>query len=512
MAKKNKNEAKVEYGDFQTPAQLAAKVIAILAQQDFAPQTIIEPTCGYGNFLIEAIRIFPDANRYIGVEINADYLSYLRNKIKNVDVPGTVEIIQGDFFLLDWPRILKSIVEPVLIIGNPPWVTSSDLGTINSQNLPSKSNFHARRGYDAITGKSNFDISEWMLLKYLEWLKEIKGVIAILCKTSIARKILFYLWKNKISLSSSQIFHFDAHEYFGASVDACFLVLNMLGGKAESRCLVYSNLDSTQPVTSIGYNDGFVVSNMESYSRWRHLTGTDDAYLWRSGIKHDCSKVMEFKKNAEKYNNGYGDVVDIEDDHIYPMLKSSDISNGIIQYGRKYMLVTQKYVGEDTHKIKMNAPRTWEYLEKHKDILNKRSSSIYKNKPLFSVFGVGHYSFSPWKVAISGFYKKLGFQVIGSVNEKAVVFDDTVYFLMCWSEEEATFIASILNSKPAQEYYGSMIFWADKRPITIEILKRLDIRRLSAVLGKEETYLRFMRKRLGYEQQKTTGQLSLDIA
>jgi hypothetical protein len=155
------------------------------------------------------------------------------------------------------------------------------------------------------------------------------------------------------------------------------------------------------------------------------------------------------------------------------------------------MLVTQQRVGEDTSYLRVKAPRTWSYLKHHTALLDKRGSIIYKNKPAFSVFGVGPYSFAPWKVAISGFYKKLHFVKVGPVNGKPVVFDDTIYFLPCQSEEEAEFIEGLLRSEAAQAFLHSMIHWDEKRPVTIEILKRLNIQKLAAMLGHEEDYFRF---------------------
>ncbi len=45
------------------------------------------------------------------------------------------------------------------VIGNPPWVTNSRQGKNSSLNVPLKSNIYGLKGIDAITGKSNFDIS-----------------------------------------------------------------------------------------------------------------------------------------------------------------------------------------------------------------------------------------------------------------------------------------------------------------------------------------------------------------
>ena len=77
----------------------------------------------------------------------------------------------------------------ILVIGNPPWVTNSDLGQLGSNNLPTKTNFQGLRGFDARTGKSNFDISEWILVRLIEALPP-DGAIAMLCKTMTARKVL----------------------------------------------------------------------------------------------------------------------------------------------------------------------------------------------------------------------------------------------------------------------------------------------------------------------------------
>ena len=77
---------------------------------------------------------------------------------------------------------------------------------------------------------------------------------------------------------------------------------------------------------------------------------------------------------------------------------------------------------------------------------------------------------------------------IGPVNGKPVVFDDTINFLPCWSEEEATFIEFLLTSGAARAFFRSMIYWDEKRPITVHILKRLSIRKLAAELGREDEY------------------------
>jgi len=151
------------------------------------------------------------------------------------------------------------------------------------------------------------------------------------------------------------------------------------------------------------------------------------------------------------------------------------------------MLVTQRTVGESTAPIRYKAPKTWAYLNDHGELFAKRKSSIYKNRPRFSIFGVGEYSFAPWKVAISGLYKQLRFVIVGPHAGKPVVFDDTCYFIPCQSEKESQYLAGLLNSEAARQFFQSFIFWDAKRPITIDILRRLDLVALAKELGVEDT-------------------------
>jgi hypothetical protein len=488
-AKPRKAKAVTEFGDFQTPAALALAATRVLCRLGIRPRSILEPTCGVGGFIRAAIACFPEAESITGVDINQDHLTTADNGATGLH-DHRVRLQQGDFFRVDWKSIVSTSGEPWLIIGNPPWVTSAELGSIESANLPEKSNFHGRMGIEAITGKSNFDISEWMLLRYLDWLEGHIGTIAVLCKTAVARKILLHIWKKRVGMRSARMFKIDALSHFGAAVDACFFVLEIEPNVNTFTCHIFDSLEAATPAQEIGFLDGHIISDVAAFSLHRHLLGPEDRYVWRSGVKHDCSKVMELRTTPEGYQNGLHEILSLEATFLFPMLKSSDIGNGRIEC-RGVMLVTQRLVGEGTDCIRTKAPMTWDYLQRHAALLEKRGSVIYKNKPAFSVFGVGPYTFAPWKVAISGFYKKLRFVKIGPVNGKPVVLDDTIYFLPCWSEEEAGFVQDLLRSETAQAFFKSMIHWDEKRPITVEILKRLSIRKLAESLGRDDEYSRF---------------------
>lgn len=496
-----KDAKRWEFGDFQTPPALAAQALQRLrAMLPFVPKTIIEPTCGVGAFLIAAANAFPEAEKILGVEIDATYLAKLRESVEGQAFSDKVELIRGDFFKLDWEAILEPFPKPILFVGNPPWVTNADIGLIKGDNLPQKSNFQKHKGFDAVTGKANFDISEWMILKQMDWINRHGGAVAMLCKTAVARKILNSAWKAHKPIGGCACIEIDAMAHFGAAVDACFFVVERRKDAPSTDCDFYHSLEQEEPSTIFGFHDGMVISNVDSYYQHRSLIGGEKHYTWRSGVKHDCSKVMELRCSDEGLFNGLGEQVDIEQTHLYPLLKSSDVAHGRVNKSRLKVLITQRRVGDDTAAVLQNAPDTWTYLQQHRAWLDKRGSVIYRGKPPFSIFGIGPYAFADWKVAISGFYKRLSFQLIGPQGGKPAMVDDTVYFLPCNTQKEAKFLHDILNSEVAREALESMTFWNDKRPITVDLLKRLNIGKLAESLGRGQEYIMFTKKKADIEQ------------
>jgi len=193
---------------------------------------------------------------------------------------------------------------------------------------------------------------------------------------------------------------------------------------------------------------------------------------------------MEFWKEEDAYRNGYGKIVELEDEYLFPVLKSSEVAGGKTKRPTRFMLITQQHIGQDTAEIEARAPKTWRYLLDHAEALDRRGSSVYKKRPRFSVFGIGDYTFAPWKVAISGLYKKLDFRTVGRWQGKPIVLDDTSYFVACKSKSEATLVSNLLNSNAARAFYSAFVFWDAKRPVTVAVLRLLDLRALAKELGR----------------------------
>lgn len=98
------------------------------------------------------------------------------------------------------------------------------------------------------------------------------------------------------------------------------------------------------------------------------------------------------------------------------------------------------------------------------------------------------------------------FALIGPVGDKPVLFDDTCYFLAFDDEREARIVAEILNSEECKEFLASLTFTDSKRPITVELLQRLNLRALAEDCGLAEEWASARNRGVHYAEQPASMQ------
>lgn len=470
-----KSTTKAAYGDFQTPPELARAVCEFLVRRGLNPARVVEPTCGQGTFLVAAAEAFPRATRW-GLEIDEGYARRARRALQERGHAATVRV--GNAFRTDWAARLRAGGSPVLVLGNPPWVTSAELSVLGVDNLPNKSNHARHMGLDARTGKANFDVSEWILQRLLRAGQGLDTTVAMLVKATVARRLMEHALRERWEIGGISLHRIDARQWFGATVDAglfCFRT----SGAAALRCPVFPSLEASEPEAEIAVCDGRLVADVGAYERAKPALGEADP-RWRSGIKHDCVRVMELRRERGRLRNGLGEAVDLEEQHVLPLLKSSDLRGDDRPAPRRWLVLPQRRFGESTELLADEAPRTWAYLQAHADALDARRSSIYRNQPRFAVFGLGPYSFAPWKIAISGLYKRTAFTLVGPDEDgRPTMLDDTCYFIGFDDERTARGALERLRSEPAQAVLRALVFPDAKRPVTKEVLDRIDLRKLA---------------------------------
>lgn len=481
---------RAEYGDFQTNKVLANKVTKHLTKRDISPEIIIEPTCGKGNFIIASLSNFKAIKKVFGIEIYKPYVwetkfgvidFFLSNPNSN---KPEISIIHCSIFDFDFNDISKQFpTEKLLIIGNPPWVTNSKLGSLSSSNLPKKSNFKNQNGLDAMTGKGNFDIAEYITLMLFDAFQNHNAYLALLVKNTVIKNIVFDQKDKKYRVGEIEKYSIDSKKEFDVSVEASLLYCQLdLNPSTECNEFDFYSLEKR---LSFGWLNNKFVSNITDYNESKEIDGTCP-FEWRQGIKHDCSAIMELERVNGHFVNNQSDEIKLEEDLVYGLLKSSDLKNTVIRSTRKHTIITQTKVGQETSYIKQLYPETYFYLTKNLAFFEVRKSSIYKGKPLFSIFGIGDYSFKPFKVAISGLYKTYHFTLVLPQNDKPVMLDDTCYFIGFDKIEYAVYALILLNSHKTKEFLKSISFVDAKRIFTKDLLMRLDLFNLSKILSKFE--------------------------
>lgn len=480
-----------EYGDFQTNSDLANKVTLHLYAKKISPEIIIEPTCGKGNFIIASLRNFKNIKSVFGIEIYKPYVweakfniidFFLANPKSN---KPQISITHYSVFDFDFKKIAeKYAASEILVIGNPPWVTNSKLGSLNSTNLPKKTNFKNHSGLDAMTGKGNFDIAEFITLAMIEAFQNMNGHLLLLVKNSVIKNIVLAQTKNNYKITSIEKQCIDSKKEFNVSVEAALFYCKLNSSPAFD-CEEFNFYDNKFSYSKFGWLSDKFVSNINAYIHSKEIDG-ECPFVWRQGLKHDCSTIMELDKVNGHYVNGLKEEIKLEDGLVYGILKSSDLKNAVIKRTRKFTIVTQKKVGQDTKYIKAEYPNTYQYLTQHQANFEARKSSIYHNKPLFSIFGIGDYSFKPFKVAISGLYKTFHFTLILPQDNKPVMLDDTCYFIGFDKIEFAAYTLILLNSERTMQFLQSVTFADAKRTFTKDVLMRIDLWELAQHINKAD--------------------------
>ena len=473
-----------DLGDFQTPPALVQEVFEALGRFGGRYPRVLEPTCGRGHFLAELLDRADPPREILGFEIQPEHAEVARSL---AGPAGRTRLLveSADLFRVDLRRDLAWLGDgPLLVVGNLPWVTTASLGASGGLNGPARSNIKKLRGIDAMTGESNFDISEAIWLKLIRELAPERPTIALLCKSAVARAVLRAVHLDDLPVTHAALWRIDASRWFRASVDACLLRVEVGPGPKAVEARVFGELSALEPGATLGLQGGRLIADVEAYRRSAFADGPSPL-TWRQGVKHDAGPVMELiRTEAGLLRNKLGEVVDVEEEFVYPLLKGTDLAGPKNARPRRSVLVTQTRLGQDTRSLAREAPRLWSYLGTNSGTFERRKSSIYRGRPPFAMFGVGDYSFAPYKVAISGLHKAPRFRRVGPVDGRPTMLDDTCYFLPCRTSEQASLLEEALNQPVALDLIGGLAFRDAKRPVTKALLQRVDLKAIFAHNGR----------------------------
>jgi len=174
-------------------------------------------------------------------------------------------------------------------------------------------------------------------------------------------------------------------------------------------------------------------------------------------IKEVDKQLIQVRNLGEKGKKKIKTIVkDLEKDLIFPLIKPRDAKRwGIATY--QYMLVPQKKAGENNESdMRINQPKTYAFLNSFKKELATRKSKWFygEEKPFYSLFGIGEYTFQKYKIVWCCMSYQPNFSVVSEIKDdligkKTMIPDNTIGYISVDNKKEAHYICSLLNSNKA---------------------------------------------------------------
>jgi type I restriction-modification system DNA methylase subunit len=532
-------------GEYYTPKYLAESILENLPTNGLAEKIVLDPACGSGLFLMECIR-----RKKRNFELQGLHPSVILNKITNsvfgIDIsPIAVVAARFNYILAVKELLLEKkqdcinipvyladsiqvsgindeigadrFLEPLfgnidVLIGNPPWISWGNLTEdlkqkwkekyVEDYNLLQYSGKHARLGH------SNDDISvpfAWVSMdKYLK--KE--GIAGFVLKRTLLKGPSGKLFRSmKISRANLEDREIKVHlvqdwgefEPFGKGIGAETSTVVMQLDSPSSFPIKYTlwkpSADNVltpdsrlRDITkSLKIHQKLLIPLDDSPEAPWVESGLDVSAIGtciheiRHGAKDDLKSVFEISRSK---------IEELESDLIYPYLKSRDIVRwGTLSYS--YRLIPQKKSGENNEGlIKKKFPLTYNYLLDNRLDLEIRKSTWLKTGTFYSVFGVGEYTWSKYKVT----WCRLGFRpefcVISTKNdpilgEKMLIPGDHFMFIPFDTEKEAHSICALLNSTQYTKTLGE-ISHKSKSALSKQVVSSLLLPEFSSISSGEK--------------------------
>ena len=466
-------------------------------------------------------------------------LKILYNKLHSLHMRGEDKI---------WIRVIESSFSPLFIgqfdyvVGNPPWIGWEFLSDDYKEKL-NKIYLKIYRlfgfsGKEARLGHSNDDFL--IVFTYLVIDKYLKnnGVLGFIVKQTlfknvagkIFRKFTIEKYEGKIPLKVVRVDDFVHIRPFDASSETAVITIKkghcttypvdyiIWKKKTKGRISPFAELGHIVRITQRLKCKAKPLSKEEITSQWIILSreksevpaaiGNSQSFPYeiRHGIKFDLNSVF-FVEILSKEDNLLTIVnkikgskkklqrisTRIEPDLIFPILKPRNIRRKWCFEGYEYALVPQRTYGEDNENtLRKRYPLTYLYLTTfRRELIYERKSSWFKHGPFYSIFGIGEYTWKPYKVVWCRMGFKPYFVVISKISdkylgEKLLMVDSTFEYIPLDKENEAHYVCAILNSESVQMAIKKMST-ESKCGISKSIISRLKIPKFNEdnVLHKE---------------------------
>ncbi len=418
-----------------------------------------------------------------------------------------------------WARIIKNNFAPLFlepchyIVGNPPWVNWTNLpDDYRRSTMPLWQHYglfpKRESGMDTILGAASYDIS--MLMTYVAADKYLVtgGKLGFVLPQN--------LFKTAAAGQGFRRFMLPGNIPIGPLVVEDMVELNPFEGASNrtSVAIFVKNKPVSYPVTyqywrkkqsghgsSIGFDTPYeeVASNKITFKDWKaepvdsgdrtspwltarpkslrvlRKLGGASRYVGRIGVKCSMNGVFWLSVNGKRPGGllMVSNVTErakrsvpsiqaaIESELVYPLLRGMDVQKWSVNPQLSVLLTHEEGMrlkAIPIEEMQRRFIKTWGYL--HKFEADLRKSGIIKryfkaDSPFYSIFNIGDYTFTPYKVVIREIAGGLTCAVAGEHEGKPIIPDHKLVIVGLKKEAEAHYVCALLNSSPARLFVES---------------------------------------------------------
>jgi hypothetical protein len=407
-------KTKLKEGIFFTSPSVVEEISRIF---DYGSvKSVIDSAAGSCNFLIPLARQYSHIQFY-GVEKNETIYETVKTDIE--DLPN-LHYYRGDILLDDLP------VPPCdLYLGNPPFVNYTNLTEDYREKIKSlwKKFMPVSRGFSLLLGDSRGDIAGLIFYYTLYRYVKDSGQFGVILPNSLIKgngaSAGFREFNN---ISIQRIVDISHRNAFLHTQRACFYMTGKKGG-ITAYPIPYVKQEEESQLWKRG--DSLIEDKVD-------LAGGSD-YPVRQGINTLGANGVFF----------FTEKPDLEEELLHPLLRSGDVGENRAEPSRWALL---PYDGEGKllppSVLEEKYPKCWAYLLKNRHILAKRKSR-FARKNWYTLFGIGSYTFAPYKVV----WRAMGAKKLeAAVITRAIPNQAMHGYISCDSRKEADYLCNLLNS------------------------------------------------------------------
>ncbi|MGI6548438.1 MAG: HsdM family class I SAM-dependent methyltransferase [Syntrophomonadales bacterium] len=501
-------------GEHYTPEWLVRHMLDQVGFYGEKDETIIDPTCGSGVFLVEAISRKRSGQDYIdcwetvaGIDVNP--LAVLAAKVNCLIASGyrvgfrkqlEIPVYQHDVILSDdeglWgeSKMPPGLTNYDYVVGNPPWINWESLSpeyrlaTLDSWK---KYGLFSHSGMDTILGKGKKDLSTLMTLVSADRLLKPQGKMAFLITQGVFKSGGAAEGFRAFTLPGGQKIKVLMVEdlcrlrpFASASNRTAILYLEkgrptvypvpyrlwtrMSDGKDKmhprneildlmAEPVNQAELQSPWMTYGEGCREGLlkVMGASDYQAREGANTGGANGILWVEVIDRPRSGMVRIRNLTESSRKKIETVeAVIEDNLVYPLLKGHDVARWQVRPSAHIILTQDPLTRRGINLIVMarNFPRTLAYLQQFATELSNRAAYRRYFKKTDPFYSM----FNVGEYTLAPYktvWHRFGNRMKAAVVEgieRPVIPQETHTMVACRSREEAWYLAGILNSLPVE--------------------------------------------------------------